>query len=642
MGLISRIRSVLDPLGPPSRAAYPIVDDTALINGITYALTAGMQQTLGGKVEEINSDFPGLVARCYQGNAVVFAVEQVRVNLFTEARFQFQNMTGGRPGDFWGDRGRDNSSLAILERPWPGGTTGDLLKYMMLDADFAGTSFIARPGGLRGDRLMRLRPDWVTVALGSDDPDVQAGDVGSEFLGVVYHPGGRYSGRAPVVFNASRHEVAYFAPVGDPLRQLAGMPWMWPILSEVMGDQAMTEHKLRFHENGAVPSLVVTTNYTDLLKLREWISLFEQNHEGVANAYKSLYLGAAMDAKVLGSNMTIDFKAIQGAGETRIAAAAGVPPVVAGLSEGLSGSSLNSGNFAASMRRFADLTMSTAWRNACGSLEQIIPPPSGSRLWYDTRDIPALKDNVTDAAAVLTQNATALRTLVDGGFEPQSAIAAVNANDITRLKHTGKLSVQLQDPNKPEPKPEPPVVVSPPETKQLPANAGRSELLEYLTTLADRRAGEPDYLFTRYSPDQPRVPSGNPEGGQFGFAGGRPGLKYPRLVEAAREGGFSTTTHGDVPEGGYMVSPYPDAEEKYDAATMTRQDVHDYRDRHADELARPNHYLGGWRDGNTVYLDISVHADTASAAERYAIEHQQLAYFDLNTGQTVYVPKKAA
>jgi hypothetical protein len=439
----------LQALRGTARSAYPI-NDTALINGITYALTSGMQQTLGGKIEEIGTDFAGLVARCYAGNAIVFAVEQARVNLFTEARFQWQTLRGGRPGDFFG-----NESLRILERPWPGGTTGDLLKYLMLDADFAGISFVARPGGLRGQRLVRLRPDWVTVALGSQNPETQAGDVDAEFLGVVYHPGGRYSGRAPVTFSAADNQVAYFSPVGDPLRQLSGMPWLWPILAEVMGDLAMTEHKLKYHEHGATPSLAVTTNLTDLAKLREWIALFEQNHEGTRNAYKSLYLGSAMDAKVLGTAIQVDFAKVQGVGEVRIANAGGVPATVVGLSEGLAGSSLNAGNFGSAFRRFADLTMSPAWRNACGSLEQIVPPPSGSRLWYDTRDIPALKDDIKSAAEVRGLDSTAMRTLRDGGWKPDAVVDAVVSGDMKRLigQHDGTKPVQQQPLSGKEPTP---------------------------------------------------------------------------------------------------------------------------------------------------------------------------------------------
>jgi hypothetical protein len=39
-----------------------------------------------------------------------------------------------------------------------------------------------------------------------------------------------------------------------------------------------------------------------------------------------------------------------------------------------------------------------------------------------------------------------MRTLVDGGFDPDSVIQAVTSNDMSLLVHTGTLSVQLQPP----------------------------------------------------------------------------------------------------------------------------------------------------------------------------------------------------
>jgi hypothetical protein len=86
-----------------------------------------------------------------------------------------------------------------------------------------------------------------------------------------------------------------------------------------------------------------------------------------------------------------------------------------------------------------------------------MPPPPGSELWYDDRDIPALKDDVMDAAEVQAKNASAIRQLVDAGFEPSSVVDAVRAGDLARLSHTGLYSVQLQPPmpEGPEPEPEP-------------------------------------------------------------------------------------------------------------------------------------------------------------------------------------------
>jgi Phage portal protein len=416
------------------------------IGGWTYPLGAGPQQTLGGKVEEITPGYTSLVERAYRTNPIVFACEMARMMLFTEARFQFQQMRSGRPGDYFGDRERPNSRLALLDHPWPGATTGDLLKYILTDADFAGTSFSYLHGMGSSARITRLRPDWVTMALGSySDPDVVAGDPDADFLGVVYYPGGQYSGRDPVVIMAN--QIAIFAPIPDPLAAHRGMPWLMPVIGEIMGDQAASEHKLRYFEHGATPNLVVKVNEPDPKKFKEWTDLFTQNHSSVANAYKTIYLNPGADASILGSNAKdADLRGIQGTGEVRIANAAGVPATVVGLSEGLQGSSLNAGNFASSMRRFADLTMRPLWRNVAGSLENIVPAPTGARLWYDDRDIQALAEDQKDLADIFTADTVAIENLIRSGFEAESIIEAVTNRDFTLLKHTGLFSIQLQAP----------------------------------------------------------------------------------------------------------------------------------------------------------------------------------------------------
>jgi hypothetical protein len=167
----------------------------------------------------------------------------------------------------------------------------------------------------------------------------------------------------------------------------------------------------------------------------------------------------------------MDFKVVQGAGESRMAAAAGVPPVVVGFSEGLAGSSLNAGNFGQAMRRFADLTVRPWWADAFASLATIMPPPAGSELFYDDADIPALKDDIKDAAEVQSLNAAAIRQLIDAGFNPESVVDAVNAGDLKRLTHSGLYSVQLQ----------PPMPDGPPPSEQPaqgPAKAGPSDSQE--------------------------------------------------------------------------------------------------------------------------------------------------------------------
>ena len=402
--------------------------------GLGYGVQGGGLTTTypGAKQELIGSQFLSLAQLAFKSNAVVFACMAVRMRLFSEARFQFQQMRDSKPGKLFG-----TPALAALEEPWAGGTTGDLLTRNLMYSDLAGNSFtVRRPYG-----FACLRPDWVTLILGSNnDPSVTAWDVDAEILGYMYQNGGPGQGE-PEFFAAD--EVAHFAPIPDPLARYRGMSWLTPVIREVMADKAMIEHKLQFFENGATPNLVVKMDIPNIEDAKNWIELFRDQHEGLPNAYKTMFLSPGADATVVGADLKqLDFATTQGHGETRIAAAAGVPPIIVGLSEGLAAATYS--NYGQARRAFADGTLWPLWRNVAGSLARIVPVPSGSRLWIDASGIAFLREDEKDAALIQSTKATTIHTLITAGFESTSVVDAVTADDFTQLEHTGLFSVQLQ------------------------------------------------------------------------------------------------------------------------------------------------------------------------------------------------------
>jgi phage portal protein BeeE len=398
----------------------------------------------GEKAASIPNTFNDYAEGGYKGNGVIFGLASVRMRVFSEARFQYQEMRKGRPGDLFG-----TADLALLEQPWPGGTTGDLLSAMILRADFAGNAFVVRSGG----RLVVLRPDWVQIMLADlyHSDGVQEGAIAYETVGYAYYHGGVTAQKRPTVFLP--HEVAHFMPQPDPTANYnVGMSWLTPVIREIQADGAATSHKLKFFENAATPNLAVSLpKEITPQQFREFVDLMDEKHKGATNAYKTLYTAGGADVTVIGADMhQIDFKVTQGAGETRLAQAAGVPPVVAGLSEGLQGSSLNAGNFGQARRQFADTTLSNLWRNCAGSLETLFPAPGAARLWYDSRDIPFLREDQKDAAEIQSIQATAISSLIMSGYTPESVVASVIADDMKLLVHTGLFSVQLQEPGAPQ------------------------------------------------------------------------------------------------------------------------------------------------------------------------------------------------
>jgi len=407
-------------------------------DGHSYPM--GIQTTLPGSHEDIDHSYLAYCEQAYKGNGVVFACEAIRTRIFSEPRFGWQRRQRGVAQGVYTD-----SRLSLLEKPWPGGTTQDLLMRMLLSADLGGNAYVTQN---RHGYLRILRPDWVTIVRGSeiDDPDADPDGIDAVLLGYIYKPGGpQHRSPAEVLLP---NEVAHFAPDPDPAAMFRGMSWITPLVREISGDTQMSMHKQKFMENAATPNLVVRLDASVTPEqFREFKDEMEGEHKGVMNAYRTMYLGGGADVTVAGADFKqLDFKVVQGHGETRIAAAAGIHPVVVGLSEGMQGSSLNAGNYSQARRNVADTTFHPLWKNVAGSLATIMRPGTAEELVADTREVPFLRQDEKDAADIQSRKATTINALIINGFTPESAIEAVQTGDFGKLVHTGMVSVQLQKP----------------------------------------------------------------------------------------------------------------------------------------------------------------------------------------------------
>lgn len=419
------------------RSISTIDDYTAAVGMYGYN---GFEQTLATKRQPIGQGFIAH-AGAAASNGPVATCMQIRQEVFSSPRFRWQRMRDGKAADYFSSR-----ELRLLERPWVGGTTQALLARAVQDADLAGNSFWVRHAG----ELVRLRPDWVDVAV--EERWVDGARVGWRKMGFVYYEGGRASNNDGAAFTAD--EVAHFMPKPDPLAEFRGMTWLTPVLREIEADQTMTRHKRKFFDNGATPNLIIKhAQGANRDKILDFQKRLDADSVGTGNAYRTLNLYPGADATIVGSTLQqIDFKAVQGAGETRIAAAAGVPVVIAGFSEGLQGSSLNAGNYGQARRRFADITMHPLWGNVAGAFEVLLSSPgSDVRLWYDASEVPFLREDEGDAANIAQTKAATITSLITAGYTPESVASAVEADDFRLLVHTGLYSVQLQKPGQNDP-----------------------------------------------------------------------------------------------------------------------------------------------------------------------------------------------
>jgi len=439
--------------------------------GSLYPLGLNQSALSWSKTEEISATLPNYIT-ALRRSPPAFAAQLVRASVLSMARFTFRS----RPNSSTPRKTFGTTDLLPLEKPFTNMSTGELIGRMEWSEGLAGNAYvvrqpnIARSGENDSPYLLRvLRPDWTAIVYGSNrQPDDPKGATDAEVVGYAYQNGGFSSQNKNAMEVFLPDQVAHWSPLVDPMSPGLGMSWITPALRDIQADQSALEYKLAFFSNGATPNLVikglpaVTTQ-----QFKDAVKDLDTAHAGSVNAFKTLYLSAGADATVIGSNLAdLDLTSITSHGETRVSYLSRVPAVILGIAAGLKGSSLNAGNYGEARRNFADSWVYPTLANLCAALSPLINVPGGAELWFDVADIPLLREDALDAANIEKVKEETIVAYVNGGFTPESAVAAVRGQDIGQLVHTGLLSVQLQPPGTSFPQPN----VFPPVSSPAPKN----------------------------------------------------------------------------------------------------------------------------------------------------------------------------
>lgn len=387
----------------------------------------------GSPAENIGGSFERIVRRVRDVNGVAAAAVEARALLVSQLRFEWlDEMTSRRFG---------TGDLAPLERP--GVESRPTMLYRAEeDASWGGNAFIWRGPG---NRLFRLRPDWVDIVIGSNSSptDVMAG-ADAEVIGYVYFPNGD---RTVEPMSMEKMEVAHFAPTPHPLRRFIGSSWVTSILRDIISDGQASEHISQFFEAAATANMVVKApEGMGFSEFSDWVDMFENAHAGAVNAWSNIYVSAGTDVQVVGSDLAqLDLKQLTGAFEARITVRSRVPAPVLGTREGMQGSALNSGNYGQVRRLWADGWFAPYADMWCAAFEQIVQPPRRYvELTYKRDRVLFLQEDRQDAAEIQQTKAATIRQLIDAGYEPATVVEAVNTDDFAKLRHTGLAPVQVQ------------------------------------------------------------------------------------------------------------------------------------------------------------------------------------------------------
>jgi len=225
------------------------------------------------------------------------------------------------------------------------------------------------------------------------------------------------------------------------------MSYLRPALEEISNTNAYNRYVSKFWQNNATPNMaVVFPPEVQKGTVEAFRDVFLEKHAGVERSFRTAFLGGGADLKMIGTNLKdLAAKEVTSDAFAKICAAAGVPPIVVTIVPGLESASTYA-NYATAMRSFADFTVRPLWLEAVSALGKLVPAPAGAELWYDVSGVSAMQADALDDAQVQSQQAQTMRTLWDGGAEPDSVIAAVTTGDWSKLQHSGLLSVQTQAP----------------------------------------------------------------------------------------------------------------------------------------------------------------------------------------------------
>jgi phage portal protein BeeE len=398
----------------------------------------GFQTTLAGSnQQDIDNNFEGYVAGIANKNGTVAGAVFARSLLLSQMVFRYRRLADGIDGQLFG-----NQSLLPLERFDAPFTRERVLMRAEAHVSYAGNAYFYLPPG---GRMRLLNPDRVSLLLASDaDPDSPTWQLDAELVGYLYTPNKNRSGQVFI----PPEDVVQWAPEPHPVNPWIGQSWITSVMREVLGDEQLTEHQSKFYSNAATPNMVITLpSGVDQAGVDQFMARHKAANVGPSKAGKTMLVTDGADVKVVGSQLAqLEIKDTQGGHESRIAARSRVPATVLGIREGLAGSALNAGNYSSARRMWADGWVSPTFSGLCSTLSPLIDVPEDAELVHDPSRVMFLQEDRKDEADIAASRAQTIKTYVEAGFSAESAVDAVRTGDVSRLKHTGLLSVQLQEP----------------------------------------------------------------------------------------------------------------------------------------------------------------------------------------------------
>jgi len=415
-----------------SRFTFQSWVDSFGYNGHRYPLGT----MTGVKPDQVDGSFREMVQKVHDRSGPVSSAVFARQLVLSQVQFRWE-----QDGNLTVDR-----DLRPLTRPG----RAHLLMEMEGHASYAGNAV----GFFGRDGIPKLfDPTRITFAMGSnEEPDWDdKGEVRLPYdwqtIGVIYNSGNMNTTPDPrrlTMFKPG--EYFHWMPEPDLEHPWRGASWVVSLLNDIAVDRQISDSQSKFFENAMTGNLIFLSDPTKTAdEVKAFKQVMESRYAGAPNMWRNMFVGGVQDVKQVGHNMKdVGLHDMQGGIETRIGQRARIPGPIFGSREGAQGSALNAGNYGQSRRNWADTWITpTIEGSLCETFEAVLPAKDGRRLSHDPSKILFLQEDQKDAAEIMQAQMVAARQGVDGGFEAQSVIDAIATNDVRKLVHTGKVSVQL-------------------------------------------------------------------------------------------------------------------------------------------------------------------------------------------------------
>ncbi len=207
-----------------------------------------------------------------------------------------------------------------------------------------------------------------------------------------YDPG---DGRKIII---PKNDIIQWKWMIDPEQPWRGIGAVALAARDTDSDTESSRYVYSLLKNDAIPRVVITLTEGEELTPEASTRLRASWHEryGGENRSEIAFLEAGMKVEKLGMNLTeLAYETLKNIPESRICAAFGVPPVIAGLYVGLKRSDYGDGQ---ARRSFTETTLAALWRSYESEMENGLAPEFDAdvSLKFDVNSVRALQENISE------------------------------------------------------------------------------------------------------------------------------------------------------------------------------------------------------------------------------------------------------